>query len=391
MKICLQNGLFHPFAGGIEKHMYGLSRGLADLGVDVTVVTGRINDLPGREDLDGIKVCRVPCWAAKVPFFYPPPFVISPGFPLHLKKLDDEHGFDLFHLHNRFFADFNLALPYARLKRKPFVMTAHNPRPKHVASPLAALGTSYDWLIGRWPFVLADRVIAVSEWARHDIAKYGVDKEKIVTIPNGVNVEEFNPGGSMLVRDKYRVGDGELLLFVGRLVPQKGISYLLEAMPLVLGQHPGARLVLVGRGSLCESLKRQASRIGLDGSVIFSGYMEEDELKDAYGACDLFVLPSTVEPFGIVIVEAMACGKPVVCTDSGGVREIVADSINGFVVPARDPGALAHRICQLLSDKGARDRMGRMGRYIAETRFDWKSIAVKTKRLYEDVLAGGHP
>jgi glycosyltransferase involved in cell wall biosynthesis len=384
MKICLVNALFRPFAGGIEKHMYELSRGLADLGVDVTVVTGRINDLPEGEDMDGIRVRRVPCWAIKAPFFYPPPLVLSPGFPFHLKKIDDHENFDLFHLHNRFFIDFNLALLYARLKRKPFVMTAHNPRPKHVASPLGALGTSYDWLIGRWTFVLADRVIAVSDWAKQDIAKYGVDKEKIETIHNGVNVGEFKPLGGENKHD----GHGPMLLFVGRMVRQKGIPYLIEAMPLVLKRHPDARLLLIGRGSALESLKKKARAMGLDGSVVFSGYMEEDELKEAYGACDVFALPSTVEPFGIVIVEAMASGKPVVCTDSGGVKEIVADGVNGFIVPPGDPGALAARICQLLSDEGLRGRMGKAGRGIAEAKFDWKAIAVKTKRLYEEVLAG---
>ncbi len=376
MKVCLLNALFRPFAGGIEKHMYGLSKGLADLGVDVTVVTGRINGLPPEEDMDGIPVRRVPCLAIRAPFLYPPPLVLSPAFPLHLKKLDDRENFDLFHLHNRFFADFNLSLVYARLKRKPFVMTAHNPRPGHVSSPLAALGTAYDWLIGRWPFILADRVIAVSEWAKHDIAKYGVDMGRIETIPNGVDADEFHTGGG-----------GGFLLFVGRLVPQKGIPYLLDAMPLVLKEHPGARLVLAGRGSLHDSLKRKAARMGLGGSVIFSGYMEEEALKDAYGACDLFVLPSTVEPFGIVVVEAMASGRPVVCTDSGGVREVVADGVNGFLVPPRDPRALADSICQLLSDADLRERMGREGRRIAREKFGWKAISLKTKRLYEEALA----
>lgn len=381
MKICLLNALFRPFAGGIEKHMHGLSRGLADLGVDVTVVTGRINDLPEREDVDGVRVRRVPCRAIKAPFLYPPPLVLSPGFPLHLKRIDDAEDFDLFHLHNRFFIDFNLSLPYARLKRKPFVVTAHNPRPKHVASFLGALGTSYDWLVGRWLFIRADRVIAVSEWAKRDIAKYGVDEKKIETIYNGVNVGEFQP------RDKCRAGGGGILLFVGRMVPQKGVSYLLDAMPIVLEKYPGVKLVLVGRGSLCNDLRRKASLLGLDGSVNFSGYIEEDELKEAYGACDLFVLPSVVEPFGIVIVEAMASGKPVVCTDSGGVREIVADGVNGFIVPPGDPGALAGRICELLADEGLRGRMGQAGRSIAEAKFNWEAIAVKTKRLYEEVLA----
>lgn len=166
---------------------------------------------------------------------------------------------------------------------------------------------------------------------------------------------------------------------------------MLEAMPGVLAGHPGTRLVLAGRGSLCDGLRKKASALGLGESVVFSGYMEEDELKEAYGVCDLFVLPSTVEPFGIVVAEAMASGKPVVCTNSGGVREVVADGVNGFLVPPGDSGALADRLCALLSDKSARDRMGRMGRRIAETKFDWKAIALRTKRLYEEVLAVRHP
>jgi glycosyltransferase involved in cell wall biosynthesis len=386
MRICLANALFHPFSGGIEKHMYELARELVRQGVDVTVVTGRINDLPGEERLDGIDIRRVPCAAFRAPLLYPPPLVLSPLFYFHLKRLDEELGFDLIHLHNRFFFDFNMASVYARLKKKPFIMTAHNPRPKHVRSLAGTLGVAYDWLVGRWPFILADRVIAVSDWAKHDIAKYGVDRSKIVTIHNGINLDAYRPSGGERVREKYSVGDGKMLLFVGRMVPQKGVRYLLDAMPIVLESHPGTKLVLVGRGSLYDELRRQARELGLDGDAVFSGYMEEEELKEAYGACDLFVLPSTVEPFGIVIVEAMASGKPVVCTDSGGVREIVDDGISGFVVPSRSPGALAERISALLSDARLRSDMGRRGRETVESRFDWRRIALETKRLYEEVL-----
>ncbi|BAI60215.1 putative glycosyltransferase [Methanocella paludicola SANAE] len=386
MRVCLVNALFHPFSGGIEKHMYELSRELVRQGVDVTVVTGRINGLPEREDIDGVDVRRVPCRAVRAPLIYPPPLVLSPLFYFRLGRLDDELGFDIIHLHNRFFIDFNMASVYARLKNKPFVMTAHNPRPKHVASAAGTLGVAYDWLIGRWPFILADRVIAVSDWTKHDIAKYGVDKSKIVTIHNGINVDSYRPRGGGRARERYGVR-GNMLLFVGRMVPQKGIGYLLEAMPCVLRTHPGTKLVLVGRGSLCDGLRRRARELGLDGNAVFSGYVEEDELKEAYGACDLFILPSTVEPFGIVVAEAMASGKPVVCTDSGGVREIVDDGSSGFVVPPGSPEALAEKINTLLSDARLRADMGLKGREAAERRLDWKLIAEKTKRVYEDVLS----
>jgi glycosyltransferase involved in cell wall biosynthesis len=98
-----------------------------------------------------------------------------------------------------------------------------------------------------------------------------------------------------------------------------------------------------------------------------------------------------VEPFGIVVAEAMASGKAVVCTDSGGVREIVADGVNGFLVPPGDPATLAERLSFLLSDHDTRGRMGREGRRIAAEKLDWKAIAARTKRLYEEVLAGNNP
>ncbi|HTY91689.1 MAG TPA: glycosyltransferase family 4 protein [Methanocella sp.] len=385
MKVCLVNALFHPFSGGVEKHMLELSQELVRQGVDVTVVTARIDGTPAYEELNGVKVHRVPCLSVKVPGFYPPPLVLSVLFPHYLKRLDDENDFDIIHLQNRFFVDFDTAALYAKLRGKPFIMTIHNARPLGISLPITVFGSAYDWAIGRWPFAMADRIIAVSEWVRHDIAKYHIDESKIVPVHNGINVSAFKPTAATNVRRQYGI-DGPMLLFVGRMITQKGVPYLIDAMPLVLKEHRDAKLLLVGRGSALEGLKNKVKAMGLEKSVIFSGYMSEDMLKEAYGTCDMFVLPSVWEVLPIAILEAMSSSRPVVCTDAGGNAELVKDGYNGYVVPMRSPEALAKKINALLDDPEKMKAMGRAGRRRAEDEFDWKLIAQKTKHVYEDVL-----
>lgn len=385
MKICLVNALFYPFAGGVEKHMYELSRELVRQNVDVTVVTARIKGTAAYEELEGVKVNRVPCLSVNVPGLYPPPLIISPFFSMYLKRLDEENGFDIIHLQNRFFVDFDTAALYARLRHKPFMMTIHNARPLGISPAITIFGSAYDWLIGRWPFAMADRIIAVSEWVKYDIAKYHIDERKIVPVHNGINVSSFKPTAATSVRKQYGI-DGPMLLFVGRMITQKGIPYLIEAMPLVLVRHPDAKLLLIGRGNALENLKKKTKAMGLEKSVLFSGYMTEEMLKEAYGTCDLFVLPSIWEVLPIAILEAMSSARPVVCTNAGGNAELVKDGLNGYVVPMRDPEALADKINALLDDPEKRKSMGRAGRRRAEDEFDWKIIALKTKQVYEELL-----
>jgi glycosyltransferase involved in cell wall biosynthesis len=391
MRICLVNALFHPFSGGVEKHMYELSRELVKQGVDVTIITARLRGTPAYEEIDGVKVHRIPCLEIKVPGFYPPPMISAPGFIRYLKRLDEQYHFDIIHLQNRYFVSFNMAALYCRLKKKPFMMTIHNARPVGISLPVTIGGLTYDWLIGRWPFAMADRIIAVSKWVRGDIAKYGIDPGMIIPVHNGINVSEFKPSDAKNVRAEYGIGDSPMLLFVGRMITQKGIPYLIDSMPLVLKKHPGAKLFLVGRGSLLEGLKSKVASMHLENSVIFSGYMSEEMLKDAYGTCDLFVLPSVWEVLPIAVLEAMSSGKPVVCTDAGGDREMVRDGVNGFVVPMRNPVALAEKINMVLSDAEMRSRMGAASRRIAGEEFDWGLIAAQTKRVYEELIKSRNP
>jgi Glycosyltransferase len=391
MRICLVNALFLPFSGGVEKHIYELSSELVRQGVEVTVMTARLHGTPAYEEINGVKVHRIPCMEMRMPGLYPPPLIMAPGFIRHLKKLDDRCHFDIVHLQNRFFPDFDTAALYCRWKKKPFMMTIHNARPVGISLPVTAGGLAYDWLIGRWPFVLADRIIAVSEWVRDDIAKYRIDPGKIVPVHNGINVDSFRPSEAKNVRSQYGIGDDPMLLFVGRMITQKGLPYLIDAMPLILKEHPRAKLLLVGRGSALKGLKAKVAAMHLGDSVIFPGYMSEEMLKEAYGTCDLFVLPSVWEVLPIAVLEAMSSGKPVVCTDAGGDREMVRDGVNGYVVPMRDSRTLAEKVNLMLADAETRERMGAAGRRIAGEEFDWKLIAAQTKKVYEELLNDRNP
>lgn len=387
MRICLVNALFHPFQGGIEKHIYELSRGLIRHGVDVTVVTSKITGTPAYEEIDGVRIHRVPCIEFKVPGLYPPPWIFSPLFLYHLSQIDRLYDFDIIHLHNRFFPDFLWAGVYARLKNKLFMMTIHNSRPVGVSLPVAFLGTFYDLFVGRLPFVMADRIISVSDWSKWDISKYFIDVEKMTTVHNGIDTGAYCNADGNCIRKSMGVGDNPLILYVGRLVVQKGVDYLIEALPEVIRKHPRAMLLIAGSGNRMELLKQKTAEMGIEGHVHFTSTVSEDLLRQIYMACDIFVLPSITEPFGMVAIEAMACGKPVICTDSGGVTEIVRDGYNGFVVPIGDPGAISRHINMLLSDPSMKSRMGSNGIDLARSEFDIDVMVSRTKTVYDELYA----
>ncbi len=196
-------------------------------------------------------------------------------------------------------------------------------------------------------------------------------------------------------------GDGEwpaepgLILTVGRLIARKGQAYLVEAMPLLLQRHPEARLVIVGEGHERPQMEELVHRHGLAGRVTLAGRVSDAELQRYYARCDIFVLPAIVddagdtEMLGMVSLEAMVYGKPVVATDVGGIPDIVRHGETGLLVPQRDAAALAAAIGQLLDDPALSRRLGQAGHAFARDRFAWPAVVAETLALYG--LARGGP
>jgi phosphatidylinositol alpha-mannosyltransferase len=177
------------------------------------------------------------------------------------------------------------------------------------------------------------------------------------------------------------------VLFVGRLEKRKGLKFLLRAWPLVLERQPDARLVVVGRGRPLEGYRRFAARQGWSAEdVVFAGYVASEDLPRYYQSCQVFCAPNTgQESFGIVLLEAMASGAPIVASDIPGYRDVVSHGVQGLLVEPRNPGALADAVCRLLGNPELRASMRRIGQEHAQA-YDWPRVASQVLDFYAEVL-----
>jgi glycosyltransferase involved in cell wall biosynthesis len=234
----------------------------------------------------------------------------------------------------------------------------------------------------------AVRTLAVSEAVREAcVRNRGIPPGTVVVLPNAVDLEDFSPRPREAAEGAaVRLGvpaDAPVVGVVARLRKEKGIDTLLDAMPRVLEACPAAWLVLVGDGPQRGALEAQARRLGVAGRVVFAGYQER--VPEVMAAFAVKVLPSPVEPFGNVILEAMAMGKPVVASDAGGAREILEQGRTGLLVPPSDPAALADAIVGLLRDPAARRRIGAAA-LEASRAYGLDAYVERLSAIYEEVL-----
>jgi phosphatidylinositol alpha-1,6-mannosyltransferase len=219
----------------------------------------------------------------------------------------------------------------------------------------------------------ADAVVAVSEFTRRAlIDQMGVEPERIELIVNGVDAQRFHPGPkSDALLARYGLAGKRVLLTVGRLVERKGIDTTIRALPRILERCPDARYLIVGTGDYRDELEALVAAEGVTEQVIFAGRVPYDELVAHYQLCDLFVMPNRelanhdTEGFGLVFLEANACGKAVVAGRAGGVVEAVRHGETGLNVDGDDVGAVADAISGLLLDEARRAAMGQRGLEVA--------------------------
>jgi starch synthase len=297
-----------------------------------------------------------------------------------------------------------------QLTGAPMVLTTHSLEP-HRPWKVEQLGTAYHastW-IERTAYQNADGVIAVSESMREDVhALYGVSRQRIRVIPNGIDLEQYKPtlDRSVLIRHEIDP-DKPYILFVGRITRQKGIVHLVHAIPHL---HPGTQVVLcagapdtaeIGR-EMTEAVE-EARRRTANPVIWIARMLPKDDIIPLYSQAAVFVCPSVYEPFGIINLEAMACGTPVVASAVGGIKEVVIAEENGLLVPFEPRGDgdfeprdserfafdLAAAINRLLDDPERRRHMGRQARERVERSFGWPAIARRTCDFYRDLAAKG--
>lgn len=246
----------------------------------------------------------------------------------------------------------------------------------------------------------ADRLIAATPIERADLESlYGADPAKIDIVPPGVNLDLFRPIPRAEARRRIGVPpDHRVILFVGRVQPLKGIDCLIRAMALVLKRHPEFKknvcISIIGGNPHATSgdEQREMQRLhalkeslGVGDLVTFLGAKDQNTLVNYYSAAQMVVVPSFYESFGMVAIEAMACGTPVIASDVGGLAYTVEDGFNGYLVPQKDPATLAEKIILLLKYDHLRNHLGEQARHWAE-RFNWENIAEQMLAVYGRVL-----
>jgi glycosyltransferase involved in cell wall biosynthesis len=225
------------------------------------------------------------------------------------------------------------------------------------------------------------RFVAISESTKADLARRGIPPSRIEVVPCGMDSSFYTPD------DNVPPEPGSIL-YVGRVKKYKGIQYLLEAVKLLRDRGIGANLGIVGSGDYLEQLKSLSGRLGLDGSVEFSGFVDPGrklfELRRAWVAA----LPSEKEGWGLTVIEANACGTPAVASDSDGLRDSVRHGETGLLVPHADPSALADALQSILADRSLRARLSAGGLAWART-FTWERTAAGTLAVLEQAAAEG--
>lgn len=233
----------------------------------------------------------------------------------------------------------------------------------------------------------ADRTVSVSEFLRRKAEALGARPETACVILKGVHLETFTAADDRLeARQRLALGCQPLILSVGGLTPIKGLPHVLDALRIVHASGRTFSFISCGEGPDRSALEAQARSLGLADCTTFRGRVPRSEIGRYFRAADLLVHGSIIEASGNVLLEAMASGIPIVCTDAGGPAEYVRDGGTGFVVPVADPAAMAHAIVRLLDDPALRVQFGRAGREHAQTHFAYGRMINDTLDVYRSVL-----
>ncbi len=366
--------------GGLATHVYELARALSEI-AEIHVVTCSFPGAPETETIKGTTVHRVNVYSAPSPDFLTWTMLMNVNLLKTGSELVAEKKFDVIHCHDWLVAPACIALKHASASR--LVATIHSTE----SGRRHGIYTDYQRVINEiegWLTYEASRIVCCSWSMVNEVASlFNVPRDKIWMIPNGIDTEIYRPTPQDdLFRRRYAKQDERIVLYVGRLVPEKGVNVLIGAVPKILSVHPDSKFVIVGEGYAREQLSSLAKYLGVDHKIYFTGYVSDGDIRKLLSLAYLQVIPSIYEPFGIVCLEAAASGVPVVVSDTGGLSEIVEDGVTGLKVQPDNSDALAAAVNRILSDAVLRDSMSKRARKMAEERFSMRTVADRTMEMY---------
>ena len=387
MKILMLTWEYPPrIVGGISRVVYDLSHTLIKDGHEVTVITYKDGDTPYFEDDKGVKVYRVDNYMINPNNFID--WIMQLNFNMVAKAneiIAEEGKFDVIHAH-----DWLVAYAAKTLKSSynlPIVATIHateSGRNSGIHDEQQRYINDTEWMLT----YEASEVIVNSNYMKGEIQRlFGLPYDKINVVANGVNLSSFNGvERDYNFRRQFAMDNEKIILFLGRLVYEKGVQHLISAMPKILEGYHDVKLVIAGKGGMIDELKAQVEAMGISQKVYFAGYLKGKDVQRMYKAADISVFPSTYEPFGIVALEAMLAERPVVVSDIGGLNEIVQHRENGMKTYAGNSNSIADSILELLYDHKLSAEIVKKAKNKVRNEYNWSKIAQDTHFTYQKAI-----
>ena len=397
MKVCILTTSFPAYEGHFQSpFILKLAEGLARNGVEVDVVGPFYKECKSKEEqINNVNVHRFQ-------YLYPASMQglhIGGGLPHNLKKSwfsrlelvpylffylikSIEYGRKADVIHAQWILSGLIGVLVKKIYRKPLVLSTRG-----VAVSLASKSRLMRPIFG---FVLRNCDFVTPNNLHHvdSLLELGVPKEKIIPVPNGVDIELYKPGNKLELRKRLGVAaDKKVVLFVGWFIERKGVDYLVKSFPAVLDLHKDALLYLIGGGSLKKELRNMANRMSIGEKVIILDHVSPEKVALWMAAADVFVLPSLSEGRPNVVYEAMLSGTPIVATDVGGSNELIKDGETGFLIKPKDSGVISDKINLLLGDNKLSGSFAEKARkHILDLGMSWDNCAKKFISIYDDVL-----
>lgn len=381
MKIAHVVSTFPPYEAGTGRVAYFNALELARRGHEVTVFTANYPKEATNYPSE-LVVKRLP-------------YLFRLGNAPLLPKLLGIRGIDIIHLHWPFIFGAELTWIAASLRNIPYVITHHNDLISE--GPRRLLFDPYSIVANHLIAANAKKFCAVSLSHAEDCRLSPIFRkrwEDVVEVPNGVDTTIFHPNYERhTIRNKFGITDDHVVvMFVGaldRAHPFKGVDRLLKAFRRI--KSSSARLMIVGGGDMMQHYQELAAENQITDRVIFTGKIMHDDLPSYYAASDMLVLPSVPpESFGMVLIEAGACSRPVIASNIPGVRSVVQDQVDGFLVKPADEDDLVEKISTLIADANLRQQMGLAGHQKVVAKYAWPTVVSKLEEVYQQVVYGRH-
>ncbi|MBF0985568.1 MAG: glycosyltransferase family 4 protein [Clostridiales bacterium] len=385
MKILMLTWEYPPrVVGGISKVVYDLSHKMVKEGNEVTVVTYKDGDnVKYYENDKGVEVYRVDNYMIRPNNFID--WIMQLNFNMITKanEIINKNGkFDVIHAH-----DWLVAYSAKSIKESyniPLISTIHateSGRNSGIHDETQRYINDSEWMLT----YESSEVIVNSNYMKNEVQRlFGLPYDKINVIPNGVNLQLFsNVNVDYDFRRQYAMDNEKIILYVGRLVYEKGIQNLIAAMPKILDRYHDSKLIICGRGGMIDDLREQVKYLGIDNKVYFAGYCDSKKMQKMYKCADVAVFPSTYEPFGIVAIESMLSGTPTIVSDVGGLNEIVEHGVTGMKSYAGNANSIADSVLALLFDPKLCANISQNAIKKVKENYNWAKITDNTYYVYQ--------